>query len=122
YETFGELASPPLRIILMTLRLGKFELERYPRRANDALQAWDAADELILRQLENRDAYVGELLIVNDNWGALSTALAHQRPASLSDSYLAHAGARENLRRNHLDLAAVRFLTSFDSLPTRIDM
>ena len=62
------------------------------------------------------------LLVVNDNWGALSTALAHRRPSTLSDSYLAHAATRENLRRNHIDLAAVRPLTSFDPLPARIDI
>ena len=103
-------------------RIGKFELERYPRRANESLQAWDAADKLILRQLEDRDETTGELLVVNDSWGALSTALAHRRPSTLSDSYLAHAATRENLRRNHIDPAAVRFLTSFDPLPARIDI
>ena len=103
-------------------RTGEFELERYPRRANEALQAWDAADKLILRQLEDRHETVGDVLIVNDSWGALSTALADRRPSTLSDSYLAHAAIRENLRRNHIDLAAVRPLTSFDPLPARIDI
>ncbi len=96
---------------------GEFEIERYPRRANDALQAWDAADELLLRQLADRGETLGDILIVNDSWGALSLALAHRRPSALSDSYLAHAATRENLKRNQIDLAAVRLLTSFDSLP-----
>lgn len=100
---------------------GEFELERYPRRANEALQAWDAADKLILRHLED-DAATGEVLIVNDSWGALSTALAHRQPSTLSDSYLAHAAARENFKRNHIDLAAAKPLTSFDPLPARIDL
>ncbi len=99
-----------------------FELERYPCRANEALQAWDAADKLILRQLEDHSENIGEWLVVNDTWGALSTALAHRRPSTLSDSYLAHAAVRENLRRNHIDFAAVRPLTSFDPLPARVDM
>jgi 23S rRNA (guanine1835-N2)-methyltransferase len=107
---------------MFACRTGNFELERYPRRAKEALQAWDAADELILRQLEDRDDATGDLLIVNDNWGALSTALAHRRPWSLSDSYLAHAAARENLRRNHIDAGAVRLLTSFDPPPGRVDV
>jgi 16S rRNA (guanine1207-N2)-methyltransferase len=103
-------------------RIGELELERYPRRAQEALQAWDAADELILRQLEDHGETIGDVLVVNDNWGALSTALAHCRPSTLSDSYLAHAATRENLKRNHIDLAAVRPLTSFDPLPTRIEL
>lgn len=101
--------------------LEEFKLERYPRRAKDTLQAWDAADKLILRQLEGRDDTRGVVLIVNDAWGALSTALAHLRPSTLSDSYLAQAATRENLKRNHLDLADVTLLTSFDPLPARID-
>src|SRR2546428_8730695 len=121
-----EVCEPLRRLcqhmLVFECRLGEFELERYPRRANEALQAWDAADELILRQLEDRDEIIGDVLIVNDSWGALSTALAHRRPSTLSDSYLAHAATRENLRRNHIDLAAVRPMTSFDPLPARIDM
>jgi 16S rRNA (guanine1207-N2)-methyltransferase len=99
----------------------RFELKRYPTRLHDALQAWDAADELILRQLAG-NGETGRLLVVNDNWGALSTALAHRRPLTLSDSYLAHAAIRQNLRRNHMELADVTLLTSFDPLPDRIDM
>ena len=64
---------------------------------------------------------IGDVLVVNDAWGALSTALAHRRPSTLSDSYLAHAATIENLRRNHIDPAAVRLLTTFDPLPSRID-
>jgi len=100
----------------------QFELERYPTRAKDTLQGWDAADTLLLRQLENRQEPSGNVLIVNDAWGALSTGLAPLQPWALSDSYLAHAAIQENLRRNHLDFAAVRPLTSFDPLPVRIDL
>src|SRR5687768_10276088 len=100
----------------------QFELERYPKRAKETLQAWDAADTLLLRQLEDRREASDEVLIVNDAWGALSTGLAHLRPWTLSDSYLAHAAIRENLKRNHMDLAAVKPLTGFDPLPPRIDL
>jgi len=102
-------------------RTGEFELKRYPIRANDVLQAWDAADKLILQQLEDHNEPTGDLLVVNDSWGALSTALSHRRPWTLSDSYLAHAATRDNLKRNHIDLAAVSLLRSFDPLPARID-
>jgi len=97
-------------------------LQRYPKRAKETLQAWDAADRLILKQLEGRDETSGVVLLVNDAWGALSTALAHLRPTALSDSYLARAAARENFKHNHVDLAAVNFLASFDPLPIRIDL
>ena len=100
---------------------GALELHRYPKRANDTLQAWDAADQLLLRQLEN-DETRGVLLVVNDAWGALAAALVPRQPSILSDSYLAEAATRVNLKRNQTDPGTLRFLTSFDSLPARIDL
>jgi 23S rRNA (guanine1835-N2)-methyltransferase len=95
------------------------DLQRYPRRAKETLLPWDAADKLLLRQLEPSS---GTVLIVNDAWGTLAAALAHLRPSTLSDSYVAHAAARENLRRNQIDIESVKVLTSFDPLPARLDV
>jgi 23S rRNA (guanine1835-N2)-methyltransferase len=103
------------------MEISEFQLERYPKRAKETLQAWDAADKLLLRELKSRNVTTGEVLLVNDAWGALSTALAHLKPSTLSDSYVAHAAARENLKRNNLETAAVKPLASFDPLPERID-
>jgi 16S rRNA (guanine1207-N2)-methyltransferase len=105
---------------------GEFELARYPTRANESLRAWDAADEFLLKHLAARRSEAtdagGEILIVNDNWGALSTALANLHPWMLSDSYLAHAATHKNLARNALDVSAVRLLASFDPPPASIDV
>ena len=101
---------------------GEFELARYPTRESETLRAWDAADAFLLRHLAGRnDDVKGEILIVNDNAGALSTALADRRPKMLSDSYLAHVAMRHNLARNALDVSAVQPLASFDPLPASID-
>ena len=102
---------------------GEFELARYPAQmagAKETLRAWDAADEFLLRHLAARTA--GQILIVNDSWGALSTALAKYHPWMLSDSYLSHAATRQNLVRNTIDASAVRLLTNFDPLPGAIDL
>jgi len=105
---------------------GEFELARYPIRANESLRAWDAADEFLLRHLAARGSEatrVGcEILIVNDNWGALSTALANHHPSVLSDSYLAHLSTHKNLERNGFHVSAVRLLASMDPPPASIDV
>jgi 23S rRNA (guanine1835-N2)-methyltransferase len=104
---------------------GEFELARYPANTNGALRAWDAADEFLLRHLAGRSEepqVQGEILIVNDNAGALSTALASRHPRMLSDSYLAQVATRNNLARNAIDLSAVQQLASFDPLPSSIDV
>ena len=104
---------------------GEFELTRYPAHTNGALRAWDAADEFLLRHLagigEVPDVK-GRILIVNDNAGALSTALASHHPKMLSDSYLAHVATRNNLARNGIDVSAVLQLASFDPLPSSINV
>ena len=59
-----------------------FALERFPPNAEEAsLQAWDAADEYLLHQLNDAE---GVTLIFNDNFGALACALADCRPVSIT--------------------------------------
>src|SRR5438552_16978830 len=110
--------------MVMKVPQGEFDLARYPAFTNKTLRAWDAADEFLLRHLAGRSEVPdvkGEILIVNDSAGALSTALAGLHPKMLSDSYLAHVATRKNLARNGLDTANVQLLASFDPLPPSID-
>jgi 23S rRNA (guanine1835-N2)-methyltransferase len=109
----------------MKVPQGEFDLARYPAPTNKTLRAWDAADELLLRHMADTSLVPdikGEILIVNDNAGALSTALARHRPKMLSDSYLAQVATRNNLARNTVDASAVQQLASFDPLPSSIDV
>jgi 23S rRNA (guanine1835-N2)-methyltransferase len=81
------------------------DLKRYPHRANDPLQAWDAADELILEHL---NAHASDLLkpgtrilILNDSFGALACTLTRGAPAtcditSYSDSFNGLEAAKLN--------------------------
>ena len=101
---------------------GEFELTRYPAHAMETFRAWDAADEFLLRHLAETTDVKGQILIINDNAGALSTALASHHPKMLSDSYIAHLATCENLARNAFDAPAVQPLASFDPLPATIDV
>jgi len=102
--------------------IAELKLERYPRRAKDSLQAWDAADTLLVRHLADNMEPAGAVLVVNDAWGALSAGLARLRPWTLSDSYLSRKAITENLQRNNVAPGTVRLLTSFEPLPDRIDV
>ncbi|MBT1450342.1 methyltransferase [Glaciecola sp. XM2] len=80
------------------------ELVRFPKQhPKSSLQAWDAADEYILNHIEalGLDAPLS-MAIINDDFGALTCALAQYNPTVFSDSYMAHCGIRENLSRNKL--------------------
>ena len=97
---------------LLSAPSGKWILSRFPQRQKELLRAWDAADEYVLQHLSERPPAPGRLLIANDSFGALSTALNELAPVNWSDSWLAHEGLRANLATNQLNAAQVMSLPS----------
>ncbi|WP_392587799.1 23S rRNA (guanine(1835)-N(2))-methyltransferase RlmG [Serratia ureilytica] len=96
----------------------QLELERYPQQEESTqLQAWEAADEYLLQQLENIDIGGRPVLIFNDNFGTLACALHAHRPYSVSDSYMSQLATRHNLKLNGLDPELVTLLDSLAELP-----
>lgn len=76
------------------------ELKRYPHSRKETLQAWDSADELILdylsydlTSLKNK-----KILILNDQFGALASALADYPITAYTDSYVSFRGTQFNTR------------------------
>jgi 16S rRNA (guanine1207-N2)-methyltransferase len=67
----------------------------------------------------------GEVVVVGDRWGALTTALATApagpRLTQISDSFLAQQATQANVRRNAPD-APVRLLSTRDAPPERVDV
>ncbi|OIN13790.1 methyltransferase [Oceanisphaera psychrotolerans] len=83
---------------------GELLLHRYPRPAQHGLQAWDAADEYIITELMTREwDQTAPLLILNDGFGALTLALHHHRPYSLTDSRISELAMDANARDNGLE-------------------
>lgn len=79
-----------------------------PQGKQSSLQAWDAADEYLLKQLhEKGDLQPRRMAILNDDFGALSCALADYSPDVFSDSFMAHKAISLNCVRNQLPAANV---------------
>ncbi len=78
---------------------GQFKLQRLPKRKNEILRAWDAADEYLLQYVFESisEEDVSNLLILNDSFGALAVALHRFTPTVISDSYLAQQATRFDL-------------------------
>ena len=93
-------------------------LTRWPQRKNDALRAWDAADEYLLAHLaeQNLPKQGSHTLIVNDAFGALSCALKDYPRSHWSDSVIARVAAAENLSVNSQAEASSN--TAIDYLPS----
>jgi 16S rRNA (guanine1207-N2)-methyltransferase len=93
----------------MSVPQGEFVLDRNP--PDEFLQAWDAADEYLLKQVDEPGILFRDtsILVVNDSFGALTVALADYAPLMMSDSYLAQQGLINNLRINGFPQDAAGF-------------
>ncbi|EMH4163379.1 23S rRNA (guanine(1835)-N(2))-methyltransferase RlmG [Pluralibacter gergoviae] len=92
-------------------------LKRFPETDDvSPLQAWEAADDYLLQQLDDT-TISGPVLIFNDTFGALACALAEHKPYSIGDSYLSELATRENLRHNDIAENSVSFLDSTAEYP-----
>jgi 23S rRNA (guanine1835-N2)-methyltransferase len=108
----------------MRTGFGEFDLARFPANARDQLRAWDAADEYLLAQVESLPAATldGCVVVANDSWGALATALSSHRPRMISDSTLSQTATVENLTRNHIAADTVTLSSCLEAPPATIDV
>jgi 23S rRNA (guanine1835-N2)-methyltransferase len=77
---------------------GSFELQRYPARRAEPLQAWCNADSLLLDEIHSRSIPGDSILVVNDEQGALCVAL--QPLALWTDSALSALALSRNQHAN----------------------
>ncbi|MCL2918111.1 methyltransferase [Shewanella litorisediminis] len=85
----------------------ELDLHRFPTTSDPNLQAWDAADEHLLKYLEESNAdLANKILVINDSFGALTCALAAVKPDAdivfAADGRTAHLGCKANLAANGL--------------------
>jgi 16S rRNA G1207 methylase RsmC len=92
---------------------GTFELQRYPARRQEPLQAWCAADSLLLEATNKLSVPSEDILVVNDEHGALCVAL---QPAALwTDSALSAQALKRNSSTNHREPTPVVWSTQTPS-------
>ena len=105
----------------LTVPQGEFMLRRYPEDAS--LQAWDAADEFLLKHIHETQFVQADdrVLLLNDSYGALALALSSHRPYSWNDSYLSQQGLRHNLLANGLSLEQVAVNATMDFPAAGVD-
>lgn len=106
----------------LTLQDKQLTLLRFPKRSNEILQAWDAGDEYIINHITEMGLPSGKnILILNDNFGALSCWFSESHHVTMmSDSFISHKGTLKNLQRNQCP--KVQFLTCLDAIPKNIDL
>lgn len=111
---------------IINTHFGRYKLQRLPLIKNGSLRAWDAADELLLQTLfDKQSAHLQiqhkPILIINDAFGALSTSLNTTAIHSWSDSYLSHSATQHNLLLNHI-AANIKYIPSSDEPQGKYDL
>ncbi len=106
----------------LTLNERHLYLHRYPTRQNETLQAWDAGDEYLINHVEQLGLPPAQnIVIINDSFGALSCYLSkHHNVTMVSDSFIAHQGAKANLSRNQC--VPITHLNTLNELPSDTDL
>jgi 16S rRNA (guanine1207-N2)-methyltransferase len=97
-------------------------LHRFPKRNNETLQAWDAGDEYLINHVEELALEPNRhILILNDNFGALSCWFSQNHNVTvMSDSFISHQGCKANLTLNQCN--PVEFSTTFEAIPSKVDL
>ena len=86
------------------LPIDKLSLQRFPITKDQTLKAWNAADEYLLEWIyENELKQNDKIIIINDQFGALSCSLSQFQPHYWTDSYLSKTAIQKNLKSNSLD-------------------
>jgi len=105
--------------------MGKsLELIRFPQRMqHPSWQAWDSADELIIEHLENHpSSHSGSnIIILNDDFGALSCWFDQAHIIHQTDSYVAQRSCQINREKNKLRNDSVEYVDSLTELPEHAD-
>ncbi len=104
----------------LTLHERTLSLYRFPKRSNETLQAWDAGDEYLINHVEELGIKGKQILILNDNFGALSCWFSEKHDVTMmSDSFIAHKATLSNLHRNECN--KITFANTMDDVPNHID-
>ncbi|KUM53081.1 methyltransferase [Rheinheimera sp. EpRS3] len=109
---------------------GSLQLHRWPlNQPNNSLQAWDAADELLIlhaqeaiSQFTLQHQRQPTLLLINDSFGALSCALSDCPQFQVNDSVLAAQGTLYNRQQNNIADSGLQQLSSLAPYPAQPDI
>lgn len=101
----------------LTLHQRTLTLTRFPVRKNETLQAWDAADEYLINHCHSMALDPQRpILILNDNFGALSCWFAEQgQVTTVTDSFITQQAIINNLNDNNLP--AITIIDCLADLP-----
>ena len=80
------------------IAINQLNLSRYPETGDASLRAWNAADEYLFECLREHNFHkTDKILIINDQFGALTCGLINYDPYYWTDSLLSRTAIQRNL-------------------------
>ena len=106
---------PPLKY---TFHNNSFNIVRYPHTGNRSLRAWSAADEYLIKAIEDFGLEGKNLMIQNDQFGFLGCCLNEYAPITVINNKSQEKAYQLNFANNGLNLSEIDFrnpLSEIDS-------
>ena len=100
----------------------EYQIARYPKTEQKSLQAWNAADELILDYLDTEKLLPANLAIYHDRFGFLSVLLSDYHPISVILFHSQNKAINKNLEENKIDADQLKFIYPLDKIEEPIEL
>lgn len=110
---------------LLTISDQNLILHRHPRNKRETLQAWDSADEYLInyfkeKKLEKQLCGNQQILMINDDFGALTCFFHAYSRTTITDSYLTLNSIKLNMSRNNCKTDNVHINNSLEAFPKNV--
>lgn len=99
-----------------------YTISRYPHSNNRSLQPWSAADEHILKYIEEEHIEASNSVIYNDSFGFLGCTLNNYNPISVFESKTQEKAFIQNQKDNGLSINIEKITNPLHTLNTTIDL
>jgi len=100
----------------------EFKISRYPKTSLNSLQAWNAADELMLSYLVDNKLLSPKLAIYHDRFGFLACVLADINPISVILYNSQRSALLQNLSQNNIDIEKTKTAFPLDQLNESLEL
>jgi len=98
------------------------KIERYPSTTNRSLQAWNAADELMIQYFEDLEAKKSNCAIYHDQFGYLTCHLAKQKPLVIVNLNSQQKAIEKNINRLDFGFSSEQLKNPLENIEAPIDM
>lgn len=99
-----------------------FSIVRYPPTDNSSLRAWSAADEYVLKWIEENKPDIENIVIANDRFGYLTCCLNKFNPIIIIDNKSQEKSIDQNLALNSIKFTRENRITPFDEIPRKTSL